>query len=199
MRAACLEKFGSNELKGKRVLVQGVGNVGYNLTKLLVNDGAIVSICDIKKDKLERVASELNVRIVPTEEIFNDAYDIFAPCALGAIVNDNTIPQFKFKVICGAANNILKEDRHGVALQEAGILYAPDYVVNAGGVINVYQELLGYDKTEATKKVEKIYGKVLEIFKIAKDKNMTPAQAADFVAEERIRKIRNVRSNYIKR
>lgn len=199
MRASCLEKFGSNELKDKTVLVQGVGSVGYHLVKLLVEDGAKVFISDIKKDKLDRVSSEFPVKIVPVDEIFNDAYDIFAPCALGAVVNDETISKLKFKIICGSANNVLKEEYHGVELEKAGILYAPDYVVNAGGVINVYQEMLGYDPEEAKRKVERIYNKVLDIFKIAKEKQITPAQAANHLAEERIRVIRNVRGNYIKR
>lgn len=199
MRAACLEKFGSNELKDKTVLVQGVGSVGYHLVKLLVEDGAKVFISDIKKDKLDRVSSEFPVKIIPVDEIFNDAFDIFAPCALGAVVNDETISKLKFKIICGSANNVLKEEYHGVELEKAGILYAPDYVVNAGGVINVYQEMLGYDPEEAKRKVGRIYNKVLDIFKIAKEKQITPAQAANHLAEERIRVIRNVRGNYIKR
>jgi len=199
MRASCLEMYGSDELKGKKVLVQGVGKVGYNLVKFLVNDGAKVFVTDIKKAKLDRVASDFPVTIISPEDIFKDTYDIFAPCALGAIINDETIPQFKFKIICGAANNVLKEERHGVVLQNLGILYAPDYVVNAGGVINVYQEILGYDPEEAKRKVKRIYNKVLEIFKIAKEKEITPAKAANHLAEERIRVIRNIRSNYIVR
>ena len=199
MRASCLEMYGSNELKDKKVLVQGVGQVGYNLVKLLVQDGAKVFISDIKQEKIDRVTREFPVTIVPFKEIFKGSYDIFAPCAMGAIINDETIPQFKFKIICGSANNVLKEERHGVVLQNKGILYAPDYVVNAGGVINVYQEIIGYDSQEATKKVEKIYDKVLDIFKISKEKQITPGQAANYLAEERIRTIRNIRSNYIKR
>ncbi|MDD4244039.1 MAG: Glu/Leu/Phe/Val dehydrogenase [Bacilli bacterium] len=199
MRASCLEKFGSNDLKGRTVLVQGVGHVGYNLVKLLVNDGAKVYVSDIKQEKLDKVASDFPVTIVPTTDIFAFEYEIFAPCAMGAVVNDQTIPQFKFKIICGAANNVLKEERHGAELEKRGILYAPDYVINAGGVINVYQEILGYDPNEAKRKVEKIYGKVLDVFKIAKENNITPAKAADRLAEERIRVIRNIRGNYIKR
>ena len=200
MRASCLEKFGSNDLKGKTVLVQGVGHVGYNLVKLLVEDGAKVYVSDIKKEKLDKVTQDFPaVTIVPTSDIFKIEYDIFAPCAMGEIVNDDTIPQFKCKIICGSANNVLKEERHGVELEKRGILYAPDYVVNAGGVINVYKEILGYDANEAKRKVEKIYGKVLEVFKIAKENNITPAKAADRLAEERIRVIRNIRGNYIKR
>lgn len=198
IKAACFEKFGNSSLKGLKIMVQGVGHVGSYLVKHLVEEGAIVYIADIKPDNINKVTSAYDVQVVDPKAIFSFDYDVFAPCALGAIVNDETIPLFKFKVLAGAANNVLKEERHGLALAERGILYAPDYVINAGGVINVYQEILGYDKDEALKKVSKIYDKLLDIFRLAKNQNITPLEAANKIAEERLRVIKNVRSNYIR-
>lgn len=199
IKAACQEKYGSNSVEGKKVAIQGVGHVGYYLVKYLTDEGAEVIIADIKQDNIDRVTNDFKVTVVKPNEIIGVECDIFAPCALGAIVNDETIDQFKFEIIAGAANNVLKEERHGDILTEKGILYAPDYVINAGGLINVYQELLGYNKQEALNKTEKIYNRLLEIFKIAKDENISTAKAADRMAEKRIRTMKNVRSNYIKR
>jgi leucine dehydrogenase len=199
MKAACKEKFGSDSLKGLKVAVQGVGHVGYYLVKHLIEEGAIVTIADIKQENIDNVTRDFNVTVVGPNEIYGVDADVYAPCALGATVNDNTIPQFKFKVIAGAANNVLKEERHAKVLEEKGILYAPDYVMNAGGVINVYQEIIGYDREEAKKKTEKIYDRILEVFQIAKEENITTAEAADRLAEKRIKTIGNVRKNYIKR
>ena len=199
IKASCLEKFGTDKLKGIKIAVQGVGHVGYYLVKYLCNEGAEVVICDIKQENIDNVTNEFNVTVVDPSEIYQVDCDVFAPCALGAIVNDDTINQFKFKVIAGAANNVLKEERHGILLEEKGILYAPDYVINAGGLINVYQELLGYDEEEALNKVQKIYDRLLEIYKIAKEEKIPTALAADKMAEARIQKIKNVTSNYIKR
>lgn len=198
IKAACFEKFGSSSLKGLKILVQGVGNVGSYLVKHLIEEKAIVYIADIKQANVDKILALYDVLVVDPNEIFNFEYDVFAPCALGAIVNDQTIPLFKFKVLAGAANNVLKEERHGKVLADKGILYAPDYVINAGGVINVYQEILGYDKDEALRKVKKIYDKLLEIFHLAKKQNITPLDAANRIAEERLRVIKNVRSNYIR-
>lgn len=199
IKATCKEKFGSDSLKGIKIAVQGVGHVGYYLVKYIMEEGAKVTIADIKKDNIERITNEFNVTVVKPDEIIGVKCDVFAPCALGAIVNDNTIDKLNCKVIAGAANNVLKELRHGEILEEKGILYAPDYVINAGGVINVYQEILGYDEDEAKRKTEKIYDRLLEVYKIAKEEKITTALAADRMAEKRIKTIGNVRSNYIKR
>ena len=134
---------------------------------------------------------------VGSEEIFGVEADIFAPCAMGAVINDATIPQFKFKIIAGAANNVLKEERHGDKLHELGILYAPDYVINAGGVINVADELEGYNYERALNKVEMVYDNVAKVIEIAKRDNIPTYKAADRMAEERIEKIGRVRSNYL--
>jgi leucine dehydrogenase len=199
MKAAAMEKWGSDSLEGKTVAVQGVGHVGYYLCKHLAEEGAKLIITDIKQDNIDHVLSEMEATVVGPDEIYGVDCDVFAPCALGAVINDNTIPQFKCEVICGASNNVLAEDRHGDKLEELNILYAPDYVVNAGGLINVYQEILGYDKDAATRKTQKIYDRVLELFELAKEENIPTYLAADRYAEKRIETIRNVRSNYIKR
>ncbi len=199
IKASCLEKFGSDSLKGLKVAVQGVGHVGYYLVKHLIEEGAEVIITDINQNNINHITSEFNVTVVGPNEIYGVECDIYAPCALGASVNDDTIPQLKCKIIAGSANNVLKEERHATVLEEKGILYAPDYVINAGGVINVYQEILGYDESEALNKTRKIYDRLLEVYKIAKEENITTAKAADKMAEKRINTMKNVRSNYIKR
>jgi leucine dehydrogenase len=199
IKAACQEKFGSNSLKGIKVAVMGVGHVGYYLVELLAKEEAIITICDIKQENIDHVTSSFKVKVVAPEAIYTEECDVFAPCALGAVVNDKTIDLFKCKIIAGAANNVLKELRHAKLLQERGILYAPDYVINAGGVINVYQEIIGYDKEESLKKITKIYDRILEVFKIAKEMNITTAEAADELAERRINSIKNIHANYIKK
>lgn len=199
MKATCKEKFGTDSLKGLKIAVQGVGHVGYYLVKHLFEEGAEIIICDIKQANIDNVTKDFKVTVVAPEEIYGVECDVYAPCALGATVNDDTIPQFKCKVIAGAANNVLKEERHANILEEKGILYAPDYVINAGGVINVYQEILGYDRDEALNKTQKIYDRLLEVYKIAKEEGITTAKAADRMAENRINTMKNVRSNYIKR
>jgi leucine dehydrogenase len=126
---------------------------------------------------------------VAPEEIYGVAADIFAPCALGAIINDKTIPKLKVAIVAGAANNVLLEERHGDLLEEKGILYAPDYVANAGGVINVYSELAGWTSARAFRKADEIYDTVLKVFKIAKQDRVPTYQAADRLAEQRIRMV----------
>jgi len=143
MKAAAKEAFGSDSLKGKTIAIQGLGHVGYYLAKHLHEEGAKLIVTDIQDDVIKHVVDEMGATAVGSEEIFGVEADIFAPCAMGAVINDATIPQFKFKIIAGAANNVLKEERHGDKLHELGILYAPDYVINAGGVINVADELEG--------------------------------------------------------
>ncbi len=198
IKASCLEKFGTDSLKDISVAVQGVGHVGYYLVKHLVEEGAKVTVCDIKQSNIDRVTQDFNVKVVNPDEIYSVECDIYAPCALGATINDETIPQLKCKIVAGSANNVLKEEKHADMLEAKGILYAPDYVINAGGVINVYQEIIGYDKEESLNKVRRIYDRLLEVYKIAKEEGITTAKAADRMAEKRINAMRNVRSNYIK-
>ncbi len=160
MKAAAKNAFGHDSLEGLTVAVQGVGNVAFNLCRHLHEEGAKLIVTDINKEAVQRAVEEFGAKAVNPEEIYNVDCDIFAPCALGAVINDETIPQIKAKVIAGAANNQLKETRHGDLIHELGISYAPDYVINAGGVINVADELYGYNAERAMKKVELIYNNV---------------------------------------
>jgi leucine dehydrogenase len=197
MKAAAKEAYGSDSLNGKTIAIQGLGHVGYYLAKHLHEEGAKLIVTDIQDDVIKRVVDEMGATAVGSEEIFGVEADIFAPCAMGAVINDETIPQFKFKIIAGAANNVLKEERHGDKLHELGIIYAPDYVINAGGVINVADELEGYNYERALNKVEMVYDNVAKVIEIAKRDNIPTYKAADRMAEERIEKIGRVRSNYL--
>ncbi|MHB8075061.1 Leu/Phe/Val dehydrogenase [Desulfosporosinus fructosivorans] len=198
MKAAAKEAYGSDSLNGKTIAIQGLGHVGYYLAKHLHEEGAKLIVTDIHDDVIKRVVDEMGAKVVGCDEIFGVEADIFAPCAMGAVINDETIPQFKFRIIAGAANNILKEDRHGDKLHELGIIYAPDYVINAGGVINVADELEGYNYERALAKVEMVYDNVAKVIEIAKRDQIPTYKAADRMAEERIEKIGRVRSNYLR-
>lgn len=197
MKAAAMEAYGSDSLNGKTIAIQGLGHVGYYLAKHLYGEGAKLIVTDIHDDLIKRVVDEMGATAVRPEEIFGVKAEIFAPCAMGAVVNDETIPQFKFQVIAGAANNVLKEEYHGDKLHELGILYAPDYVINSGGVINVADELEGYNYERALKKVEMIYDNVAKVLKIAKQYKIPTYIAANRMAEQRIERIGRIRSNYL--
>jgi len=197
IKASAEEVYGSTDLSGKKVTVQGVGSVGYYLCQHLYEAGAKIIVTDIKEERINRVQQDFDVEAVDPDEIYSVDCDIFAPSALGAVINDDTIPQLKCDIICGAANNVLAEDRHGDILDEKDILYAPDYVVNAGGLINVYQELHGYDKEKALERARGIFDNVKKVLNIAKRDNIPTYKAADIMAEERIEKMKNVRSNFI--
>ncbi|KQU59674.1 Glu/Leu/Phe/Val dehydrogenase [Rossellomorea marisflavi] len=197
IKAAAKEAFGTDSLEGKTIAVQGVGNVAYNMCRHLHEEGANLIVTDINKEAVQRAVEEFGAKAVDTNEIYGVDCDIFAPCALGAIINDETIPQLKAKVIAGAANNQLKESRHGDAIHEMGIVYAPDYVINAGGVINVADELYGYNSERAMKKVEQVYNNVERVIEIAKRDHVATYVAADRMAEERIEKMRRSRSQFL--
>ncbi|MBJ7881228.1 Glu/Leu/Phe/Val family dehydrogenase [Gelidibacter salicanalis] len=188
MKAAAKYKFGSDVLAGKSVFVQGIGNVGEALVGYLVKEGAKVTITDLSEERLHTVSNKYGVAIYKGNDLYNEAMDIYAPCALGATINDETINKIKAQVIAGAANNQLAEDRHGVMLQEKGIVYAPDFLINAGGIINVYAELENYDKQEIIRRTENIYNTTLEILKRAAANGATPNVAALNTAKERIAK-----------
>src|ERR687894_2999365 len=186
MRACAEEVFGSSSLEGRTVAVQGLGHVGYHLGELLHEEGARLFVTDLHEEVVERAVKEFGAKPVEPDEILTIPCDILAPCALGAVVNDISLPNFRCSIIAGSANNILLEARHGVALAERGILYAPDYVINAGGLINVADELEGYDKTRATKRVARIYDSVKSIIAISKRDKVPTNVAADTLALERI-------------
>ncbi|MGM0805359.1 MAG: branched-chain amino acid dehydrogenase [Bacillota bacterium] len=197
MKAAAMEAFGTDSLEGKVIAVQGVGHVAYTLCKHLHEEGASLIVTDINKEAVQRAVRDFGAKAVEIDEIYSVDCDIFAPCALGAIINDDTIPQIKAKVIAGAANNQLKETRHGDAIHEMGIVYAPDYVINAGGVINVADELNGYNRDRAMKKVETIYDNIASVIEISKRDNIPTYLAADRLAEERIERMRMSRSQFL--
>ncbi|MGH7679925.1 MAG: Glu/Leu/Phe/Val dehydrogenase dimerization domain-containing protein, partial [Gemmatimonadaceae bacterium] len=187
IQASARERWGKDDITDRMVAVQGCGHVGYFLAKALHEAGARLVVTDIDGDRVKRVVNEFGARPVAPEEIYGVEADIFAPCALGAIVNDKTIPQLKVEIVAGAANNQLLEERHGDQLEQKGILYAPDYVANAGGVINVYSELAGWTSARAFRKADEIYDTVLKVFSIAKQDRVPTYQAADRLAEQRIR------------
>jgi leucine dehydrogenase len=194
MKAAAKYKFGSDSLAGKKVLVQGIGHVGETLVEYLSKEGALVTIADINEEKLYEVGNKYNATIYTGEDLYTAEVDIYAPCAMGATINDATIHKIKAKVIAGAANNQLaNEDIHGAILQERGILYAPDFLINASGIINVYAELAHYDSAEIMSRTENIYNTTLEILDYAIAKGITPHHAALNIAQNRIdlRKIEN--------
>ncbi|RFU69809.1 Glu/Leu/Phe/Val dehydrogenase [Peribacillus saganii] len=197
MKAAAKEAFGSDSLEGKVVAVQGVGNVAYNLCRHLHEEGAKLIVTDINKESVMRAVEDFGAKAVDPDEIYGVECDIYAPCALGAVINDATIPQIKAKVIAGAANNQLKDTKHGDIIHELGIVYAPDYVINAGGVINVADELYGYNSDRAMKKVEGVYSNIEKVISIAKRDCIPTYKAADRMAEERIERMRNSRSQFL--
>jgi leucine dehydrogenase len=196
MKAAAKQQFGSDVLAGKKVLVQGIGHVGETLVDYLTKEGAIVTIADINEEKLYEVGAKYNATIFTGEDLYSADVDIYAPCAMGATLNDDTVRKIKAKVIAGAANNQLaNENIHGAILQERGILYAPDFLINAGGIINVYAELEHYGKAEIMSKTENIYNTTLEIFDFASRNNITTHHAALTIAQNRIdqRRIENLK------
>jgi leucine dehydrogenase len=192
MRACAEEVFGSPSLEGRMVAVQGLGHVGYRLCELLHDEGASLMVTDLREEVVERAVREFGAKPVESDEILSIPCDIFAPCALGAVVNDESLPEFQCSIIAGSANNILLEAHHGEALAERGILYAPDYVINAGGLINVADELEGYNETRATKRVARIYDSVKRIIAIAKRDGVPTNVAADTLALERIDAISSI-------
>lgn len=187
MKAAAKQQFGTDNLVGKKILVQGIGHVGEILVSYLVKDGALVQIADLNESRLQEVAKKYGVELFTGSDVYAAEVDIYAPCALGATINDDTIYKLKAKVIAGAANNQLAdENRHGLILQERGILYAPDFLINAGGIITVNSEIAKYDKATIKLKTENIYNTTLEIFDYSIKNNLTPQKAATTIAENRI-------------
>lgn len=197
MKAAAKEAFGTDSLEGKTISVQGVGSVAYTLCEYLNKEGASLIVTDINKDAVQRAVQDFGAKAVDPNDIYSVDCDIYSPCALGATINDQTITQLKAKVIAGSANNQLKDERHGDRLHELGIVYAPDYVINAGGVINVADELYGYNRDRAMKKVEMIYDNIAKVIEISKRDGIPTYKAADRLAEERIERMRYSRSQFL--
>lgn len=188
LRAVAEEAFGTSRLDPFHYAVQGLGHVGGEVVRGLSIVGGMCTVTDISQEVCDEFAVLPGVEVVPPDEIYGVDCDLFVPCALGGTINDDTIPQLKCKAVAGAANNQLLEDRHGEMLMERGILYAPDYVINAGGIINVSVELDsgGYVERDAVGKIENIYSALKEIFATARKEGITPQKAADRVAEQRL-------------
>jgi leucine dehydrogenase len=197
MKAAAKEAFGTDSLEGKKIAIQGVGNVAYSLCEYLHEVGAQLIVTDINKEAVQRAVEAFGATAVDPDDIYGVECDIYAPCALGATINDKTIPQLKARVIAGSANNQLKETRHGDLIHELGIVYAPDYVINSGGVINVADELYGYNYDRAMKKVEGLYDNIAKVIEISKRDGIPTYLAADRLAEERIATMAKSRSQFL--
>jgi len=186
MRACAKDVYGSSNLSGLRVAIQGVGHVGYNLAKELHKEETELIVADMREELTKRVSQEFGAKVVSIEEIYSVDCHIFAPCGLGAIINDETIPKLKCKIVAGSANNQLEENYHGRILHEKGIRYAPDYVINAGGLIAIYMESKHSTPEEGMKKVEEIEEKIDTIIAVSKEHNEPTYEIANRLADERI-------------
>ncbi|RLL48129.1 Glu/Leu/Phe/Val dehydrogenase [Oceanobacillus piezotolerans] len=198
MKAAAKEAFGDDSLEGRTIAVQGVGNVAYTLCEYLHREGAKLIVTDINQTAVQRAVEAFGAKAVDPNDIYDVECDIYAPCALGATINDNTINRITAKVIAGSANNQLQRSSHGDILFEKGVVYAPDYIINAGGVINVADELYGYNRERVLKKVEMIYDSVMNVFEISKRDGIPTYLAADRMAEERIESVRKSRRQFLR-
>jgi len=198
MEAACNKMYGNRSLKGKVVTIQGAGAVGTHLGEILNKEGAKIIFSDINPDNIARFKAAVpGAEVVKPEEIYDIKTDIYAPCALGATINDQTVERLNCKIVAGAANNQLKEPKHGDILLKRGILYAPDYLINAGGVMNVSIEFEGWSHEKSQRMVDSIYGRTLEIFKVAESQNIPVYKATDLIAEARIESIQKIKGKYL--
>ncbi|MDP2952642.1 MAG: amino acid dehydrogenase [Chloroflexota bacterium] len=199
MRACLEEVFGNASLRGKTVAVQGVGKVGSSLARLLRKEGAILVVSDVDKAAAQRMREEVKATVVAPEDIYDVPCDVFSPNAYGAVLNDHTIPRLRCRIMAGGANNQLEdEERHGDALLQRGILYGPDYILNAGGIINLSVELTGYDIEEAQDKVGQVYHTTQKVIVLAKAEKISTARAANRLAESRIQATRKMRPIYLR-
>ncbi len=197
MKACAKHMYGNDSLAGKVVAVQGVGHVGENLVKHLREENAKVYISDINEERLAYIAKKYGAEVVANNSIYDLNIDIYAPCALGATVNTETLEKLKCTIIAGAANNQLADENiHGRMVMDKGILYAPDFLINAGGLINVYSELNGYTAKRAMEKTEHIYEVTSEILKKSKEENIPTYEAANRIAEKRMDDIRRIKASY---
>jgi leucine dehydrogenase len=188
---ACLEEvYGAADFAGRTVAMQGLGHVGGFLAEHLAKAGARLVVTDLSPERAKEAAARLGATVVAPDAIYDVPCDVFSPNALGAVINDDTIKRLKAKIVAGAANNVLLREEHGDRLREMGVLYAPDYVINAGGIINVSIEVEkeGYDEARSRKKVENIYNALKTVFRMAREKNVSTNRASNLLAEERIAK-----------
>jgi leucine dehydrogenase len=187
IKAAAKFRWGRTDVSGLRVAVQGVGGVGYHLCRLLAAEGAVLRVADVRSTAADRVRDEFGATVVPVEQILSEDVDVFAPCALGAILNEHTVGKLRARIVAGAANNQLAKDGDGIALQSAGVLYAPDYVINAGGIISVTREYLGGgSETQVNAEIHGIAERLVDIFERARRESRPTNVIADRLAQERI-------------
>lgn len=200
IKACAKVRFGSDSLAGKKVAVQGAGNVASHLVEHIVKEGAKVWVSDIYEEKAKALCARTGAEFIPSGDIISTDCDIFSPNALGAIINDESIPLLKCSIVAGGANNQLKEEiKHATMLRERDIVYAPDYVINAGGLMNVASEIDGYRRDKVLTQAEGIYNILLTIFKKAAERSILTIEASNAIAEERISTIRHIHGNYIGR
>lgn len=200
IKACCKKAYGNESLEGKKIAVQGAGHVSSHLVKYLAKENAKIFICDIYEDKVNALAEEVGATVVDPNSIYGLDVDIFSPCALGGVVNDDTMDQFKCDIIAGAANNVLdNENEHGKMLLDNGILYAPDYVINAGGLINVASELEGYNETRSHDKASRIYDTILDILEYSEENDIPTYSASNILAEKRIENVGQIHRIYTSR
>mgnify|MGYP002623703648 CR=1 FL=1 len=197
IKASAAVRYGNDSLADRHVAVQGLGHVGYYLCEDLAGEGARLTVTDIDAERIQRVVDDFGATAVEPDAIYDVDADIFAPCALGAVVNDDTLGRFSFDIIAGAANNVLaRAEVHGPALAEKGILYAPDYVINAGGLINVYGEIHGWTAARAKKKAGEIYETLIRILELARSDGTDTNAAATRVAQQRVRQVRHLQRTF---
>ncbi|MDA8621456.1 amino acid dehydrogenase [Psychrosphaera sp.] len=189
IKAAVKHKFNLDSLEGLTFSIQGLGSVGMYICKRLFEENAKLIVTDINQDSIDKAVSEYGAVAVGLDDIYSVDADVYVPCALGATINDKTIPQLKVKVVAGCANNQLQLPSHGTKLKDLGILYAPDYAINAGGIINIFfeQDPEGYSESKANKKVEEIYDTLTQIFVRADKENKPTHEVADILAQEIIK------------
>jgi leucine dehydrogenase len=198
LKASCEAVFDTSSLRGRKVAIQGVGHVGYYLAEFLHKEGAKLFVTDIRKDRVQKCVEQFGATAVEPDKIYDVEAEIFSPCALGAIVNDETINRLKFKIIAGGANNQLADEhKHGRILMEKKILYAPDYVINAGGLINVANELEGYHRDKALKEAEGIYNVLKQVIAMARQENISTHEASNHLAEQRIEQMSKLKRMHV--
>jgi leucine dehydrogenase len=197
IKASAAVRYGDDSLADKHVVVQGLGHVGYYVCQDLAKEGARLTVTDIDRTRMQKVVDDFGAEVVEPDAVYDVDGDVFAPCALGAVVNDDTIDRLKFDVIAGAANNQLARGNvHGPALTKRGILYAPDYVINAGGLINVYGEINGWSAERSKRQAGDIYNTLLRIFELAESEGIGTHAAANKVAENRIQAARHLQRTW---
>ena len=196
-KAAAKKAYGSDSLAGKKIALQGAGNVASTFADYAAKEGAKLFVTDIYTEKAQSLANKVGGTLVNPDEIYGLDVDIFTPCALGGVVNDQTMDQFKCDIIAGGANNILDdEDHHGQILLDKGILYAPDYVINAGGIINISSELEGYNRQQAMNQTERIYDTTLSVLNYSEEHGIPTHKASNELAEKRIAEVSKLKSMY---